>query len=403
MAAWMTKLRSQFKGFGNILTGIIVGAGLTKIYYETSDTEKGNVSAKKEIEEIVARHDNLKQGRDLRTISPLRVETHAHQVDEFSENSDTEDDKLLKYGLPQRSPDYLRYKNHVLCYDQAKKIPRWVLEHLTRDKVKGHANRIHSAFKPDLNIPAVFQSNNDDYWDSGWSRGHMAPASNNKHNQDAMNETFYLSNIVPQDLDNNSNFWYRLEAYCRSLTKRYSDVYIVSGPLYLPREEDGKKIVKYQVIGDNNVAVPTHLYKVILAEDDNKESVLGSFVVPNEPVSFDHKLQEFQVPLDVLAQYSGLVFFPAFNAGKANDLCLTDGCKMLSKERMDMIVFGRRLRNATSSELLENVWKEMKDNKLTPDNFTIDLYEARKKELQEQEIELAKVNEEEEGKGENER
>jgi len=62
-----------------------------------------------------------------------------------------------------------------------------------------------------------------------------------------MNETFYLSNIVPQDLDNNANFWYRLEAYCRSLAKRYSDVYIVSGPLYLPKEEDGKKIVKYEV------------------------------------------------------------------------------------------------------------------------------------------------------------
>lgn len=146
------------------------------------------------------------------------------------------------------------------------------------------------------------------------------------------------------------------------------------------------------------------MYKVILAEDDSKESVLGAFVVPNEPVSFEHKLHEFQVPLEVLAQYSGLVFFPAFNAGKANDLCLTDGCKMLSKERMDMIVFGRRLRNATTSELLETVWKEMKESKLAPDNFTIDIYETRKKELQEQEIELVKVNEEEEGKkGENER
>ena len=176
MAAWMTKLRSQFKGFGSILTGIIVGAGLTKIYYETSDTEKGNVSAQKEIEEIVARHDNLKQGRDLRTIR--QGETYSDQVDKFSENSDPEvDDKLLKYGLPQRSPDYMRYKNHVLCYDRAKKTPRWVLEHLTRDKVKGLANRMHSAFKADLNIPAVFQSSNDDYWDSGWSRGHMAPAS----------------------------------------------------------------------------------------------------------------------------------------------------------------------------------------------------------------------------------
>lgn len=149
-----------------------------------------------------------------------------------------------------------------------------------------------------------------------------------------------------------------------------------------------------QVIGSSNVAVPTHLYKVILAEDGTK-SVLGTFVVPNEPVSFEHKLQEFQVPLDVLSQYSGLVFFPALDADKANDLCLTDGCKLLSKERMDMIVFGRRLRNAKSSDLLESVWEEMKAGKLTPDAFTTDIYEAKKKELHEQEGELAKINEQE--------
>ena len=67
-------------------------------------------------------------------------------------------------------------------------------------------------------------------------------------------------------------------------------------------------------------------------------------MVPNEPLSFEHKLQDFQVPLDVLVQYAGLVFFPTFNVGTANDLCMTDGCSLLSKERMDMIVFGRRLR-----------------------------------------------------------
>lgn len=150
-----------------------------------------------------------------------------------------------------------------------------------------------------------------------------------------------------------------------------------------------------QVIGANNVAVPTHLYKVILAEDDSKQSVLGAFVIPNEPVSFENKLHDFQVSLEVLAQYSGLVFFPAFDAGKANDLCLTDGCKMLSKERMDMIVFGRRLRNSSSSELLENVWEEMKESKLKPDSFTIDIYETRKKELQEQEKEVVEMKEEE--------
>lgn len=137
------------------------------------------------------------------------------------------------------------------------------------------------------------------------------------------------------------------------------------------------------------------MYKAILAEDNIKQSVLGAFVVPNEPVSFEHKLQDFQVPLDVLAQYSGLIFFPAFDAGKASDLCLTDGCRLLSKERMDMIVFGRRLRNATSSELLESVWEEMKASELTADAFTTDIYETKKKELQEKEEDLARMNEQE--------
>ena len=139
------------------------------------------------------------------------------------------------------------------------------------------------------------------------------------------------------------------------------------------------------------------MFKVILAEDNIKPSVLGAFVVPNEPLSFEHKLQDFQVPLDVLVQYAGLVFFPTFNVGTANDLCTTDGCRLLSKERMDMIVFGRRLRNATSSELLESVWEEMKAGEITPDAFTIDIYETKKKELQENEKDLAKMDEQ--GKG----
>ena len=133
-----------------------------------------------------------------------------------------------------------------------------------------------------------------------------------------------------------------------------------------------------------------------MAEDDNKETVLGAFVIPNEPVSFQHKLQDFQVSLEDLERRSGLLFFPAFNLGKASDLCVTDGCKMMSKERMDMIVFGRRLRNAGSLDLLDEVWQNVRESKVTPDKFTVEIYEKRKRELQEQEIKAKKVNEGEE-------
>ena len=175
MAAWLRQLSSRFSGLGNVVTALIVGAGLTKIYYETTDSE--NVSTQKQIQEIIARHDHLKHGNHLRTIDPRQVKTNLDKLDTLAEIADNEDDNVFKYGLPKRSPDYIRYRNHILCYDQARKTPRWVLEHLTRDKVKGEADRAHSTFKPDLNIPARFQSRNDDYWDSGWSRGHMAPAS----------------------------------------------------------------------------------------------------------------------------------------------------------------------------------------------------------------------------------
>ena len=62
-----------------------------------------------------------------------------------------------------------------------------------------------------------------------------------------MDDSFFLSNIVPQNYDNNANFWYKIEVYCRSLVKRYSDVYVISGPLFLPEQRDEGKQVSYQV------------------------------------------------------------------------------------------------------------------------------------------------------------
>lgn len=173
MAAWLKSLRSYLSGVGNVATAFLVGAALTKIYYETSDTANGKSSIQKQIQEIVAKHDNLKYGSHLRVINPPRVGKNVDELDTVA----IADDNIFKYGLPKRSPEYLRFKNHVLCYDQAKKTPRWVLEHLSKEKIKGEADRVHSVFKPDPNVPARFQSSNDDYWDSGWSRGHMAPAS----------------------------------------------------------------------------------------------------------------------------------------------------------------------------------------------------------------------------------
>ena len=44
----------------------------------------------------------------------------------------------------------------------------------------------------------------------------------------------------------NRKLWNKLEAYTRGCVKNCDAVYVCSGPLYLPKEEDGKLFVKYQ-------------------------------------------------------------------------------------------------------------------------------------------------------------
>ena len=66
--------------------------------------------------------------------------------------------------------------------------------------------------------------------------------------QTAMDDTFYLTNIVPQDIDNNGGFWNRLETHCRDLTKKYQNVHIITGPLYKANKDiDGKTYVEHEV------------------------------------------------------------------------------------------------------------------------------------------------------------
>ena len=63
-----------------------------------------------------------------------------------------------------------------------------------------------------------------------------------------MKDTFYLSNIVPQNYQNNSGFWNRFEMYCRDLTKVYANVYVLTGPLMMPYvDTDQKTYIKYEV------------------------------------------------------------------------------------------------------------------------------------------------------------
>ena len=88
------------------------------------------------------------------------------------------------------------------------------------------------------------------------------------------------------------------------------NTHIITGPLYLPKlEENGKKYVKYQVIGENNVAVPTHFFKVALFEVSPGKYELESYILPNTVIEDTVEISKFHVPLDAVERSAGLELF----------------------------------------------------------------------------------------------
>ncbi|XP_028918560.1 endonuclease G, mitochondrial [Ornithorhynchus anatinus] len=216
----------------------------------------------------------------------------------------------LKYGAPE--PRGLQVRGgYVLSYDARSRGARWVLERLRAEELRGPARRRACAFRPDPDLHPYHRATDLDYRHSGFQRGHLAAAANHSRSQARMDDTFLLSNVAPQVPHLNQHAWNNLEKYCRSLTSIYKNVYVCTGPLFLPRQEaDGKMYVKYQVIGKNHVAVPTHFFKVLILEAEGGLVELRSYVMPNAPVDETIPLDRFLVPIESIERASGLLFVP---------------------------------------------------------------------------------------------
>ncbi|KFY48457.1 hypothetical protein V496_10269, partial [Pseudogymnoascus sp. VKM F-4515 (FW-2607)] len=226
----------------------------------------------------------------------------------------------------------------ISSFDRRTKNPFWVAEHITPASLAAReGDRKSSVFLEDPSVPEKFRGKLKDYFRSGYDRGHQVPAADAKWSQAAMDDTFYLTNMCPQVGEGfNRDYWAHFEDFCRRLTTRYPSVRVVTGPLYLPkRDADGKWRVSYEVIGNPpNIAVPTHFYKVIFAEDGKVggQVAIGAFVLPNARIPNDKPLAEFEVPVEAVERASGLEFATKLPVQRRKRLCVDTACALVIKE-----------------------------------------------------------------------
>jgi endonuclease G, mitochondrial len=198
---------------------------------------------------------------------------------------------------------------YALDESTATKVPVWVAEYVTAAEVTGDAER--GGFAPDPLLTKGDRAELADYRGSGWDRGHQAPAGNHKASQARMDETFYLSNMCPQQPEFNRQFWRELEERTRAWVRERGEAYEITGPIFW----NGKAITPkyaYETIGADQVAIPTHFYKIIVApvERGSTEYEAIAFLAENRayqrPFHFDHFIRSVA---DIEA-LTGLDFMP---------------------------------------------------------------------------------------------
>lgn len=207
----------------------------------------------------------------------------------------------------QTASQIIEYTGHTLSYNNKTRLPNWVAYELTSQEAQGDNPRKDKFARcPQAQGP---QADKNDYRNSGWDRGHMAPAGDMKWSTEAMDESYYFTNICPQNHELNTGDWKELEEKCRNWAEKYGSLYIVCGPIITDNT--------HGTLGENKVVIPDKFYKVLLTQKDGEWQGVG-FIFHNPPKRdsristkppVNRPLESYAVTIDEVESVTGLDFF----------------------------------------------------------------------------------------------
>ena len=127
----------------------------------------------------------------------------------------------------------------------------------------------------------------------------MIPSGDLKYSQEAMNDSFYTSNISPMNMKFNNSIWKRLEEKSRKWAVQYEHIYIITGPI-MGRNANGK-------VGDSEIMIPDKFYKAVLVPFKGSYLTIGFIMHTAEDTQ--GKLRDFAVTVDDLEEIIGMNLF----------------------------------------------------------------------------------------------
>ncbi|OJH15314.1 endonuclease, partial [Borreliella bissettiae] len=184
-------------------------------------------------------------------------------------------------------------KHYTLGYAESARQSEWAAYPLKREMVelaltllKSKKIKRSTKFFEDTNIRGTFPKL-EDYFKSGYDRGHIVSSADMSFSENAMKDTYFLSNMSPQKSEFNSGIWLKLEKLVREWAISKGYIYIISAGILT--ENKG-------FIGKNKILIPKNFYKIVLAINNNYYDII-SFIIPNEKAK-DLDLKNYVVSVD---------------------------------------------------------------------------------------------------------
>ncbi len=198
-------------------------------------------------------------------------------------------------GIPEQ---ILTREGYTVSYNRETRLPNWVAWRLTRAHIRGDAQRKGVKFAEDTDVPEP-RATDADYRSSGYDRGHLCPAGDNKWSSKAMEQSFLFTNICPQAPQLNRGDWNEMEIACRKWAQRHGEIYIVCGPVLYKQ--------KHKTIGKNKVVVPEAFFKVVLCMNGTPKAI--GFIYKN--ADGNRPKGDYANSVDEVERITGYDFFPA--------------------------------------------------------------------------------------------
>lgn len=203
------------------------------------------------------------------------------------------------YPKYKRKELVVKHLGYTVCYEEKFEQAKWVAYRLTAEMCNNNKEERKDDFREDKAIKTG-SALPEDYKKTGYDRGHLCPAGDMAWSEIAMSESFYMSNMSPQDPKFNRGIWKKLESQVREWAKQEEEIYIVTAGVL----EKG-----LPTIGEKNkVAIPKLYYKVILDVYGTEKKAIA-FVMPN--AGSKESIFDYAVSIDSVERLTQINFFPA--------------------------------------------------------------------------------------------